>query len=79
MVFGEDVIDYSPGCIHRVFACKEAPIPNHGVVKEPLVRRFTPEVLFDQAELALIADKFLARKLDPGRNGNGGNGRQSEA
>ena len=48
-------------------------------MQQPFIRRFTAKMLFDQAEFALIADKFFARELDPGRNGNGGNGRQSEA
>ncbi len=79
MMFGQHGVDHGPRCIYRVFPCKKTSIANHGIMQQPFIRRFTSKMLFYQAEFALIADKLLAWELDPGCNGNGGDGRQPEA
>ena len=62
MVF-EYLIDHRPCGFHRVFASKQASVALHRVAQQPFVGRFFPRLLFQQIQLALLADKLLARAL----------------
>ena len=64
MVVFQHPIDDLPRGFHGVFAREEGAVAFHCIAEEAAHRSFLARLLFGQVKLALLADKFLAGKLD---------------
>src|SRR6185437_337754 len=62
----EHLIDHRPCGFHGILARKQTSVPLHGVSEQALVWGVFAGLLFQQIELSLFSNKFLACELDAG-------------
>ena len=74
MVVLEDGIDHRPSGLNCILTGEERSVAGHGVAQESFIGRLFSRFLFDQVELALVADELLPCALDASGEGDGGAG-----